>query len=132
MSLEPLLSQSPAVIVHVILMTGVTILTPVMFLLPKGNRHHRLLGKAWAGMMMGGAVSSLFISSDFYDWHFGPIHLLSFAIIFGLPGALREARAGKWRAHRSGMIQMTIGGVVIAGGLALMPTRTMNLVLFGG
>jgi uncharacterized membrane protein len=132
MTLAPLLSQSPAIQIHVWLMIGVTLLTPVMFLLPKGQARHRAFGRVWVGMMMGGAVSSLFIPSDFIDWHFGPVHLLSVAIILGLPVAVREARQGKWRAHRSGMIQMTIGGVVIAGGLTLLPTRTMYQVLFGG
>lgn len=132
MTLAPLLSQSPAVIAHASMMIIVVLLTPLMFLLRKGTTRHKALGRAWAAMMMGGALTSFFIASDFVEWHFGPVHLLSLAIVINLPRAIWAIRRGNMKAHRSAMIQMTIGGVVIAGGLTLFPTRTMYLVLFGG
>ena len=104
-----------------------------LFLKRKGTAGHRLLGKAYLSLMGITAVTTLFMSARVGPtlWgHFGFIHLFSLLVFYAVPAALLAARAGNVRKHRSEMIGLYVGGVLIAGAFAFSPGRLLNKWLF--
>jgi uncharacterized membrane protein len=63
---------------------------------------------------------------------FSPIHLLIPLTLFGVYGALRSARAHRINRHRAAMLSVYFGGIMIAGGLTLLPGRIMHGIFFSG
>ena len=80
------------------------------------------------------AIAALFIhqipSIDIV-FGFGPIHLFSLMTLWGVVGALRGARTHNVKMHRSAMLSVYVGGILIAGTFALLPGRMMHTMLFG-
>lgn len=100
----------------------------------KGALFHRALGYLYLALMTVTSISALFIHSlmpngPFYG--FSPIHLLIPLTLFGVVGALRGAWTHNIRLHRTAMISVYIGGILIAGTLAFLPGRIMHAVVFG-
>jgi uncharacterized membrane protein len=131
MTLEPLLSAPLAVQIHVATVLPAAVLGAFLLLWrARGSAIHRLIGKVWLVLMVVTAISSFFIHA-LNVWHgFSPIHLLSAMTISGCIYAYRMARRGNIRAHRLAVIQIYVGGILIAGGFTLMPHRIMNKVVF--
>lgn len=99
----------------------------------KGTPHHRLLGKVYMVLMLTTAVTALFIPALLGPrlWnHFGFIHLFSLLTIYTVPTAYLAARRHDVTTHRSSMIWLYIGGLVIAGAFAFGPGRLLNRWLF--
>lgn len=94
----------------------------------KGDRLHKLLGRIWAGLMMIVALSSFGLVGMFGHW--GPIHILSLAVIIGMPRAVLAARRGYMRGHVRGMAIM-YGSAVLAALFAFLPGRMLGMWLFG-
>ncbi len=132
MSLSPLLAAPLAIQVHAFAAVAAFVLALVQFAGPKGTVPHRRLGWVWVGLMSLVAGSSLFIHDIQLIGPFSPIHLLSIYVIVLLPVAVRHAHRGKVMAHRSAMIGLFAGALVIAGALSFWPGRIMHDVLFGG
>lgn len=131
MSLEPLLSARPIVQLHAFAAMLAFAIGTVQLTRPKGGSWHRVLGYSWVAAMAVIAGSSFWIN-DINQWNgFSLIHLLSIQVITTLPFAVWAARSGNIRAHRSGMISMFIGALVIAGAFTLAPGRVMHDVVFG-
>jgi uncharacterized membrane protein len=80
------------------------------------------------------AIAALFIhqipSIDIV-YGFSPIHLFSLLTLSGVVGALRGARTHNIKMHRSSMLGVYIGGILIAGTLAFLPGRIMHAMFFG-
>lgn len=133
MTLEPLFSAPLAVQIHVAAVLPAAVLGAFLLLWRgKGSSAHRLLGKIWMVLMVTTAFSSFFIH-ELDVWHgFSPIHILSVMTISSCFYAYRMARRGNIRAHRIAVIQIYVGGILIAGGFTLMPYRIMNQVVFSG
>ena len=96
---------------------------------------HRLLGKAYMSMMLVTALITLFIEAQVgpqFLSHFGAIHLLSVLVIYSVPRTYFAAKAGDHRTHRSNMLGVYLGGILIAGAFTLVPGRYLNGMLFGG
>ena len=89
---------------------------------PKGTRRHKVLGRAWVGLMVLVAVSSFWIG---FSW----IHLLSVWTLISLGCAIWFIRRGNVRAHRGFMIG-TFLGLAGAGLGALAPGRMLYVFLF--
>ena len=132
MSLAPLLAAPLTIQIHAVSAIAAFVLGAVQLSAPKGVLPHRVLGWVWVGLMVVVAGSSLFIRSA---WPllgpFGPIHILSVWVLFALPRAVRAARIHQVRPHRSAMINLFIGALVIAGALTFLPGRIMHAVAFG-
>lgn len=124
------LSQSAQIQLHVYAAIGAFLLGLVILFLPKGNTRHKQLGWAWVGLMAMTAVTSLFITElngDFYSF----VHLISGWTLIALPMAIYAIRRGKIRIHRNTMVGLFVGGMVIAGGLTLLPGRLMWTLFLG-
>ena len=132
MSLAPLLEASLSIRIHAFAAMVAFVLGGVQLLAPKGSRPHRALGWAWVGLMALVAGSSLFIRSAWpLIGPFGPIHLLSVWVLLVLPRAVLAARRHQVGRHRTTMIHLFAGALVIAGAFTFWPGRTMHAVVFG-
>ncbi|KAA2237912.1 DUF2306 domain-containing protein [Salinarimonas soli] len=131
MSLAPLLSASPAIQVHALAAIAAFGLGLAMLARRKGGWAHRLLGRLWVGLMAATALSSFAISSHTAWGGWSPIHGLSALTLAALVYAVAMARAGRIRAHRTAMVSLFAGALVISGGFTLMPGRIMHAVIFG-
>ena len=137
-NLDPLLSASPAVQLHVVTVVPAFLLgTWLLFASPKGSSRHRLIGKVYLGLMGVTAIAALFIRS-FTDaslavgpFRLGWIHLFVPLTAHGIYGAFATIRAGDVRGHRGAMRGLYFGGLIVAGLLAFMPGRVMYRMFFG-
>jgi uncharacterized membrane protein len=124
-----LASLSPAVIVHLVFALGALVFGPFALRVRKGTPAHRACGYAWVTLMLGAAITSLFIR-DFRMPNLGgytPIHMVTLATLAGVTRALylvivRRNIVG----HRKLMQQTYLGACIIAGGLALLPGRYLG------
>lgn len=100
----------------------------------KGTAKHKLLGKIYVALMLVTAFITLFmpavVGPSFLN-HFGFIHLLSLLVFVTVPRAIFAIRRGDVKAHKSAMLGMYVGALLIAGALAMMPGRLMHLWIFG-
>lgn len=105
-----------------------------MMLNHKGTSMHRLLGRIYLVLMGLTGLVTLFMPAVVGPrlmGHFGFIHLFSVLTLYTVPTSWRAARLGHVRQHRSGMIGLYIGGILIAGALAFGPGRMLNRWVFG-
>ena len=104
--------------------------TWLIFLSTKGARWHRALGAIYLALMTGTAITTFFIRST-NPGHLSPIHLFIPLTLFGVFGALWNVRRGDIKGHRNAMLGLYVGGLLIAGGLTLLPGRLLHHVFFG-
>jgi len=131
MSLAPFFKAGLVIQVHMIAALIALVLGAVILSNMKGTRKHKMLGKTWVGLMVIVALSSFFIN-ELKTWGpFSPIHILSVVTLIALFHAIRAIRRGDIRGHKSSMVGLYIGGLVLAGVFTLMPGRIINRMLFG-
>jgi len=135
MSLAPLLAASFAVQLHVFTVVPAFFLgTWLIFFSRKGARRHRAIGYIYLTLMTITAIAALFIHEipaiDIV-YGFGPIHIFSIVTLSGVVGALRGAWTHNIKMHRSSMLGVYIGGLLIAGTFAFLPGRIMHAMVFG-
>lgn len=135
MNFEPMHAASLAVQIHFYTVMPAFLLGTIQMALPKGTPLHRWNGYAYMALMMVTATAAAFIpsfmESGLVFGHFGYIHLFVLLTYVSVPMALWNARKGNVRGHRSAMIGLYIGGILIAGALAFMPGRVMHEMVFG-
>ncbi len=132
MTLEPLLSASPAIHIHVVAVVTSALLGAYVLLRRKGTRLHRMLGKIWLLLMAVGAFSSFFIHELNVFHGFSPIHLLSVFVLYSCVQAIVAARRHDIARHRRVVLGLYFGGIGGAGAFTLLPHRIMNAVVFTG
>jgi uncharacterized membrane protein len=104
-----------------------------LLVMTKGTSRHRLLGKVYMGLMLVTATITLLMPAQVGPrvfWHFGYIHLFSLLVFYSVPTAFINARRGNVKAHKSAMIGLYVGGILIAGSFAFMPGRLLHRWLF--
>lgn len=99
---------------------------------PKGTTSHRLIGYTWVLLMVGTAISALFIHTIRLWGAFSPIQLLVPFTLVSLWIAVGAARQGNIRRHKAIMVSLFFYALVVTGLFTLMPGRVMNAVMFGG
>jgi uncharacterized membrane protein len=100
----------------------------------KGTPSHKLLGKIYMLLMLATAFITLEMPAEVgprFLNHFGFIHTFSLLALINVPIAYCAARRGYSRAHRSAMIWLYVGGILIAGAFAFSPGRMLHAWLFG-
>jgi uncharacterized membrane protein len=132
MSLAPLLEAEPVIQIHAFAAMGAFTLGVVQLAAPKGTLPHRTIGWVWVALMAVIALSSFFIHGIKLVGPFSPIHLLSIFTLIMLPLAVLGARRHDVKKHRSAMIAIFVGALVIAGAFTFIPGRIMHAVAFGG
>lgn len=131
MSLAPLLGAPAVIQLHAVAAIAAFALGIVQFVAPKGTLPHRSLGWIWVLLMVTVAASSFWIHTIRTFGDFSWIHLLSILTLVALPLAVRRAHRHDVAAHRSAMVGIFVGGLVIAGIFTFVPGRLMHEVAFG-
>jgi uncharacterized membrane protein len=132
MSLAPLLDASLAIQIHAFAAIAAFALGIVQLAAPKGTLPHRTLGWVWVGLMTIVAVSAFWIHEIRLWGIWSPIHILSIVTLIGLPYAVWSAPRLNVIGHKSAMISLFAGALVIAGAFTFLPDRIMYEVVFGG
>jgi len=101
-----------------------------IFLSRKGSATHRALGFLYLSLMSVTAITIFFIRS-IGAGSLSPVHLFIPLTLYGVSGALWNIRRGNIRGHRNAMLGLYWGGLLIAGGLTLLPGRLLYRVFFG-
>ncbi|HKU64714.1 MAG TPA: DUF2306 domain-containing protein [Rhizomicrobium sp.] len=135
MTLAPLFAAPFAVQLHVFTVVPAFFLgTWLIFFSRKGAPRHRAVGYVYLTLMTVTAITALFIHQipaiDIV-YGFGPIHIFSVVTLSGVVGALRGAWTHNIQMHRSSMLGVYIGGILIAGTFAFLPGRIMHALVFG-
>lgn len=130
MTLAPLLDAPPVIQAHALAAITAFAVGLVQLAAPKGTIPHRLIGWSWVMLMLTVAVSSLFIHQIRLWGPWSPIHLLSILVLVTLPLAVMHARRRDVAQHRTAMLMLFTGALVIAGGFTFLPGRIMHAVVF--
>ena len=132
MNVQAFLEASVAVQVHAALGILAFALGTYVLLRRKGGPGHRRLGRVWLALMVGVALSAMFIH-HIRTW--GPFSMLHLLVPWTLGScwyALHTARRRRFVAHASTMIGLYLGALVVAGGLTFLPGRLMHRVFLQG
>jgi uncharacterized membrane protein len=130
MNLGPIAEAPLAIKIHLATVVPAFVIgTWLIFFSTKGAWWHRRLGVVYLALMTVTAVAAFFIRS-INPGKLSPIHLFIPLTFFGVFGALWHIRRGNIRGHRNAMLGLYIGGLLIAGGLTLLPGRLLHRVFF--
>ncbi|WP_299979375.1 DUF2306 domain-containing protein [uncultured Pseudoteredinibacter sp.] len=128
------MSYEPLMYMHLVTVGPAALIGIYLFICRKGTAIHKSLGKIYMVLMLLTGVITLLmpaaIGSRLFG-HFGFIHLFSLLTLYAVPAAFLAARRGDIVAHKSSMMGLFIGGVLIAGTFAFMPGRILHSWLFG-
>ncbi len=120
--------------IHLVTIIPAFFIGTYMMIVRKGDRVHKFLGKLYLILMGVTGTVTLFMNAyvgpQLFN-HFGFIHLFSILTLYSVPQAYFAAKRGDIKEHKSAMIGLYIGGLIIAGFFALLPGRTMHNVIFG-
>lgn len=131
-SLAPLLNAPAVIQIHAFAAMAALGLGIWQFAGIKGTTRHRAVGFAWVLLMAAVAASSFWIHQIRLWGPWSPIHLISIFVLVMLPLGVWRAHHHQVPQHRMTMIGIFVGGLVVAGLFALLPSRIMGRVLFGG
>jgi uncharacterized membrane protein len=130
MNYIPLLNAGPAVHIHLAATILALALGAFMLIRRKGTYSHRLFGWLWVALMLTAALSSFWITG--ITGSFSPIHALSLLVLILVPLAVLAIRRGKVVRHRTAMIGLFFGALVIPGLFTLLPMRLLGQLMTEG
>lgn len=131
MNLAPIAAAPLAIQIHLAtVLPAFAIGSWLIFGSTKGSTTHRVLGATYLALMTVTAASTVFIRS-IWPGSLSPVHLFIPLTLYGVFGALWNVRRGNIKGHRSAMLGLYIGGILIAGAFTLLPGRLMHRVFFG-
>ena len=123
----------PIVAIHMACAIPALLLGPVALTVRKGSRLHRAVGYGWVTLMLGAALSAVFIRSTALPnlAGFSPIHLLVPVTLLGIGTAIWHVSHGNVHGHQRSMRRTYYAGCVVAGLFALLPTRWLGHLVWG-
>jgi uncharacterized membrane protein len=119
----PYFTWEPHIIAHAGLAATCVVLGATLLVRKKGITSHRILGWTWVILMMTVALISFWIKED---GKFVPIHVLSVITPIMLVLGVYRARTHQVKKHRSTMIGIYVGAMLIAGAFTFMPNRLIG------
>lgn len=124
---------SPVVAIHLACAVPALLLGPLALSARKGSRLHRAAGYAWVTLMLGAALSALFIHGRGLPnlAGFSPIHLLVPLTLWGIGSAVWRVTHGDIAGHRQSMTWVYWSAGVGAGVFALLPGRWLGQLVWG-
>lgn len=132
-ALDPIHPLSPIVAIHMACAIPALLLGPVALTVRQGSRLHRAIGYGWVTLMLGVALSAMFIHSPGLPnvASFSPIHLLVPVTLFGIGRAIWHVSHGNLHGHRRSMRTAYFSACVGAGLFALLPSRWLGRLVWG-
>ena len=127
----PLLNAPPVIQLHAVAAMAAFALGVVQLSAAKGTLPHRTLGWIWVTLMVVVSITAFFIHEIRLWGPWSPIHLLAIFTLVTLPLAVWHARRHAVAKHRTTMIGIFTGALVIAGLFTFVPGRIMHAVVFG-
>jgi uncharacterized membrane protein len=123
-----MLAFNPAIAIHLSCAVTALALGPVALWARKGSRPHRAAGYAWVTVMLGAAISCLFIRDVHLPNVLGytPIHLFAVFTFVGLSQGIWHIAHRNINAHRRAMQRLYYGACLGAGAFALLPSRFLG------
>ena len=123
---------SVALAIHLATVIPAIPLGAVVLYRRKGDAMHRLLGKAWAGLMLTTAVTTFWLGHSgggLFGIGLSFIHLFSVLTLFSIPYGIWQARRGNITGHYRAM-QAPYIGLIVAGLFAFIPGRLLGGLVF--
>ena len=120
--------------IHLSTIAPAFIIATYMMLTKKGTGIHKILGRTYMLLMLFTAAVTMFMSAKVGPTlldHFGFIHLLSFLVYYTVPAAYFAIKSGNVKKHKSLMINLYVGGLLVAGSFTLLPDRFLGNLIFG-
>jgi uncharacterized membrane protein len=135
MTLEPMLSASTAIQVHVaMVLTAIVPGAWLLYLSRKGSKGHRAMGILFIGLMVAGSLSALFIRRS--ETHSTPLafwltHVSVPVVLLMAWLAVTAAMKGNIKLHRFCVSGLFMGGLVVNLIINLsQPTSPLHRALF--
>jgi uncharacterized membrane protein len=131
---KPMLIQSsPIVLIHLCIILPCAVFGTYLIFAKKGTQFHNTIGKVYMVLMGITGVLTLFIPAQvglrIFN-HFGLLHLLSLLTMYSVPKAWLAIKRGDVKTHKSAMIQLYIGGIIVAGSFAILAPGRYLFTLF--
>jgi len=103
--------------------------TWLIFISTKGGRLHRMLGTLYLLLMTITSIAAIFVRS-LNPGHLSWLHIFVPLTLFGVFSAIWRIRKGDVIGHKSAMLGVYFGGLIIAGSLTFLPGRLMYRLFF--
>ena len=131
MTLDPFLTASQHLQVHMVsAILGLT-LGPVVLYRHRRDRVHKILGYVWVVAMASLALSSFWIEAFWSPFYFGPLHGFAVLTLVSLWMGVRHAVNRNFEAHQAVFRSLYSNGLIIAGAFTFLPGRSINRMIFG-
>lgn len=130
-----LMSYESIVYLHLATVVPSVFIGGYLLIRRKGSPIHKTLGKFYMLCMAGTALIALMLPAQVGPalWgHFGWLHSLCLVTLISVVLAYLGVRNGNIRVHKTSMVGLYCGGILIAGGFTLMPGRLLHSWVFGG
>ena len=125
---------TPIVLIHLCIILPCILFDTYLIFAKKGTQSHNFIGKLYMILMGLTGILTLFIPAqvgqNIFN-HFGVLHLLSLLTLYTVPSAWFAIKRGDVKSHKYSMISLYIGGIIIAGGYAILaPGRYLHTLFF--
>lgn len=130
MDVSVLLAAPLVVQLHVVCAMGALAVGTVQMVGAKGTLPHRTLGILFVLLMVGAALSAIFIR-QINGGEFSFVHIFVPLTIIGVVRLVLSTRRGARGSHRGQVLGLFYGALIIPGLLSFLPGRLMNTFLFG-
>ena len=125
---------TPIVLIHLCIILPCILFGTYLIFAKKGTQSHNFIGKLYMILMGLTGILTLFIPAqvgqNIFN-HFGVLHLLSLLTLYTVPSAWFAIKRGDVKSHKYSMISLYIGGIIIAGGYAILaPGRYLHTLFF--
>ncbi len=118
----------PIMAIHLAFAALALPLGAAMLIRRKGDRPHKLIGRAWVGLMAVVVVSSFWITGVNGD-RWSAIHILSLVTLVSLIGGIVAIRNGRVGGHRYAMVGSCLG-LIGAFAFTFLPGRLLGELVF--
>lgn len=130
MNISYITEASLAIQIHLVTALAALGFGIMMWVRKKGTPSHKLMGRAFIGMMVLTAISAYFIRS-LENGRFSWIHIFVPITLIGSYQVVSSIRRGNVKAHIRHVRAMFFAALLIPGAFAFMPGRTLWMVFFG-
>ena len=131
MTLDPILSATPVIQIHLAAALLALVSGTIMWLRPKGTKSHKFTGRLFMLLMLVTATSAIFIR-EINRGQFSWIHIFVLVTFVGVVQSLRAIKNRNIPKHIRHVKGLFFGALLIPGIFTFLPGRRLFAVFFGG